>query len=149
MPEIIQDSVLGELTFDDRLSRWDGVAAGLGVPFSLSAHTFAESGRGLTEDAATLEKYRMAFLRLQRDEPILRAQMAERMLPLAEEWREDEAAGPMTAQQFLERVRLESFSIYEDGDAELFYNDGDLFAGHLIIAVMNQDGTLGETSIAG
>lgn len=149
MVSTFQDGVLGQLTYDDRLSRWDGASAVLGVPFSLSAHTFAESERGLPEDAVTLERYRMAFLRLERDESALRQQMAERMLPLAQEWQEDDGAVPMTAPQLLQQVTLESFSIYEDGDAELFYNDGDLFGGHVIIAVMNEDGTLGNTSIAG
>lgn len=149
MVSTFQDAVLGQLTYDDRLSRWDGASAVLGVPFSLSAHTFADSGRGLPQDEAALEVYRAAFLRLERDEPALRPQMAERMLPLAQEWQEDDDEAPLSAPQFLERVTLESLSIYEDGDAELFYNDGDLFAGHVIIAVVKGDGTLGETSIAG
>lgn len=150
MVSTFQDAVLGELTYDDRLSRWDGHSAALGVPFSLSAHTFADSGAGLPGDEAALEVYRAAFLRLEKGEGELRCQVAEAMTELAEEWRDpDEDPLPVTPERFLERMKLESLSIYADGDAELFYSDGDLFAGHVIIAAVNPDGTLRDATIAG
>lgn len=52
-------------------------------------------------------------------------------LSLANDWR-DEDAKPITEQEFLDRMQLESISIQPDGEFEFWHNDGDLFYGHSI-----------------
>lgn len=109
---VLGELILGELIYDDRLSRWDGPSAALGVPFSLSAHTFADSGAGLPGDEAALEVDRAAFLRLEKGEGELRRQVAEAMTELAEDWRDpDDDPLPLTPERVLERVKLESATI--------------------------------------
>ncbi|GGI79810.1 DUF2262 domain-containing protein [Deinococcus wulumuqiensis] len=109
---VLGELILGELIYDDRLSRWDGPSAALGVPFSLSAHTFADSGAGLQGDEAALEVDRAAFLRLEKGEGELRRQVAEAMTELAEDWRDPDADPlPLTPERVLERVKLESATI--------------------------------------
>lgn len=52
-------------------------------------------------------------------------------LELANDWR-DEDVTPMTADEFLRRMTLESIAIEADGRFEFWHNDGDMFYGHSI-----------------
>ncbi len=47
------------------------------------------------------------------------------------------------------RVSLESLEVGSDGSAAPMYDDGDLFAGHVIIVEVEPDGTLTDATIAG
>lgn len=51
--------------------------------------------------------------------------------------------------EFAERINLESVVIWNDGSTEIYYQDGDLFAGHSIIIYINSEGKLEDANIAG
>ena len=63
---------------------------------------------------------------------------AEELLELANDWGEDdwdEDDGeyvPLTEQDFIERLTLQSIVISEEGTYSLWYDDGDMFWGHAI-----------------
>ena len=76
--------------------------------------------------------------------------IATQMLEMAEDWRdEDEEPDPITLESFVNRVKLESIVFDEDGSAELYYFDDNIFAAHTIMASVNADGKLERTTIAG
>lgn len=52
-------------------------------------------------------------------------------LELAHDWQDDDTV-PITAEEFLERMTLESISIMSDGSFDFWHDDGDLFYGHSI-----------------
>jgi len=52
-------------------------------------------------------------------------------LELANDWR-DEDVMPISAAEFLQRMKLESISIKPEGRFEFWHNDGDMFYGHSI-----------------
>lgn len=152
MPQNFRDDVLGNLTYDEQLEGWEGT---FGTP-EVSLWLSGAEGDGAGQDR--LPVYRDAFVRLRRDEPGLRRQMAEQLTELAEEWREPEEdegdddgddGQPVTPESFLERIALTHVALYADGSAELYYSDGNLFAGHVIIGSVDENGQLTEAGIAG
>ena len=77
---------------------------------------------------------------------------ASELTDLANDWQqEDEAqsAEPITADVFAQRIRLSELSIAADGSATPYYDDGDLFWGHVIVIDVEVDGALTDASIAG
>ncbi len=46
-------------------------------------------------------------------------------------------------------MELKSVNISNDGSAEIYYLDGDLFAGHSIVINLDSEGELGDADIAG
>lgn len=65
---------------------------------------------------------------------------AKELLDLANQWAAeggeegdgDEAPEEITAEQFMERMELESVQVYEDGAFDFWFNGGDLFPGRSI-----------------
>ncbi len=66
----------------------------------------------------------------------IRVYAAQELLTLANEWAdndgEDEDAVPITKEQFMERMELESIQVQADGGFDFWFADGDLFYGHAI-----------------
>ncbi|MCE2924930.1 MAG: DUF2262 domain-containing protein, partial [Phycisphaeraceae bacterium] len=62
------------------------------------------------------------------------------MLPLKlDDWLE-EGEKPVTAAQFLRRIKPASCAFHTDGDWDLSFNDGELFFGHDITVRANRTG---------
>ena len=83
-----------------------------------------------------------------------RAFAAEKLTDLANDWREeaqDEAApeAPITADAFAQRIRLSELSIDTDGSMTAYYDDDELFWGHVILIDVASDGATSDASIAG
>jgi hypothetical protein len=58
--------------------------------------------------------------------------VTNRLLPLKNDTWLEEGESPLTEDEFLSRMILESISVYNDGRFEFWHNDGDLFWGHAI-----------------
>lgn len=78
-----------------------------------------------------------------------RTYIASELTGLANEWRENESGPALTEADVASRVSLESLEVGSDGSAAPMYDDGDLFAGHVIIVEVEPDGTLTDATIAG
>ncbi|CAM5491920.1 hypothetical protein BSAF29S_02503 [Bacillus safensis subsp. safensis] len=53
----------------------------------------------------------------------------------------------LTMNQFISRISLESLHVYPEGEFEVYYHDGDLFWGHVIIVKGNINGTFHDAHI--
>ena len=60
---------------------------------------------------------------------------------------EDES--PVSRDEFIKRLQLESVVAYPDGTAEWFFDDGDLFWGNCVLLQMESDQTFSDVSLAG
>ncbi|WP_337177769.1 DUF2262 domain-containing protein [Paludisphaera sp.] len=73
----------------------------------------------------------------------------QQLLPLKNEDWLDEGESPLTPERFLRKLKLESIAVNPDGSFEFWFDDGNLFSGHMI----QVDGTLTEgptrTQLAG
>lgn len=139
----IVDPVLGELHWDKQLEWWRSelkFRPGQTVKVSI-----LESDPG-----PVIETRRAMFLRVRDGESTLRAQTATQMLEMAEDWRDaDEEPDPITPESFASRVKLQAITLYDDGSAELYYDDDEIFAGHTIVVQLNPNGELEAANIAG
>ncbi|MFC4224442.1 DUF2262 domain-containing protein [Lysinibacter cavernae] len=82
-----------------------------------------------------------------------RAFAAAELADGAEDWRQDDeeslASAPITVEAFAERIGLSELSIDEDGSVNPYYDDGNMFGGHVILLSVEPDGTITDASIAG
>lgn len=80
----------------------------------------------------------------------IRAYATSELLELANEWIDEYGdIDEVTEEIFLEAIKLESIGVHPEGDFEVFFFDGDLFAGHCIIVSGNIDGSFQSAEIAG
>lgn len=103
-------------------------------------------------DDKRADKALTVFRRLQEDaaawDKKARRYAAEQLLSCAIEW-QDEDEDELCADEFIRRIRIESVNVSQDGEFELYYDDGDIFAGHVIIVSGNMDKGLYDAQFAG
>lgn len=142
----IHDETLGLLTWNNRLDWWEGrflLAPGQPVGISIGV----EEDDPDTEPTAEIQRARLLLDGLAELEPEARQLAADELLDIYnEEWNDDD---PLSAEEFMTRLTLEDIGIAADGSAELFYQDGGLFAGHAVLVSLDADGNLDNADIAG
>ena len=103
-------------------------------------------------DDKRADKALTVFRRLQEDaaawDKKARRYAAEQLLSCAIEW-QDEDEDELCADEFIRRIRIESVNVSQDGEFELYYDDGDIFAGHVIIVSGNMEKGLYDAQFAG
>lgn len=76
---------------------------------------------------------------------------ASELTDTANDWQaeDDEEAEEITEESFAERLSVSELCISTDGDFEIFYDDDDMFWGHVIIVSGNVDDGLNDATFAG
>ncbi len=72
-----------------------------------------------------------------------------KLLPLKNDVWIDEDNLPLSADEFRDSIRLTSIHLYHDGLITCYFDDGDLFWGHVIVVSGNTAGGPQEAEIAG
>jgi hypothetical protein len=127
MKPTLLDTVLGELTYNERLAWYKGQ-----VTFEpLGPFAVALSTESTDEVDAMLHNAGQFVRDIVTIDQRARDYAAEALLDLYnDEWRE----GPILSQEdFIRRLTLESVTFYPDGSIEMLYDDGDLFWDHVVI----------------
>jgi hypothetical protein len=126
-PVVYRDGQFGEFTLDRRVdwysakTEWNGTVVSLNLSLDNSGKfdPALEVARSLWKDqkvwAKRIEDYAV-----------------RQLLPLKNESWLDENEVELTADQFKERMALESITVYPDGSFDFWHKDGDLFWGHSI-----------------
>lgn len=127
LPVTMEVDFFGTLTLDRRVDWWETEEVWAGTPVRLSISP-DESG-----DIETAAKTAEALWSSQSDwDHRIRARAIDELLTLKNEgWRE-EGEAEVTAQEFAQRMKLESATVYPDGEFEFWFEDDDLFLGHSI-----------------
>ena len=73
---------------------------------------------------------------------------AKELTDLANDWAEEDGI-EITNEDFMKRLEISEVCVSPDGDFELFYNDDDMFYGHVIIVSGNIEVGLDSADIAG
>lgn len=82
----------------------------------------------------------------------IRMYASEKLVGLANDWLQDNDEAEIdeiTKKMFIDFMKLDSISVYPEGDFEVFFFDGDMFWGHSIIVSGNINGDLNSAEIAG
>ena|SRR5437773_1381134 len=142
MSEQIEDELFGTLTYDASV-RWYRAQ----VEFSTSHRVeLSISVRGVDPDTA-IERARQIFPRVQLQEATLRrAAVLEKLALYNDQWRQGER---IDADEFSRRIALSSVTIHPEGEVELWYADGDLFAGHWIAVSTDSELHFHHVELAG
>jgi hypothetical protein len=84
--------------------------------------------------------------------PSIRANLLRTVHPLYNDTWADPALGfgPLSAEDFLQRITLAQVDVMdEEGALSLYFDDGDLFGGHTIDLFWTADGKMYDSTLAG
>lgn len=139
-PVVIENS-LGTFTLDRRYDWYEGSIDYLGKTCTVML-TVEE---GSTDATAALAKLEELYADLSSVDHAARAYAADQMLENASDWCEEE----LTREQFIERMDYPSITIEHDGSVGFMFDDGGMFAGHVIVVDMAADGSFERADIEG
>ena len=126
-PVTVSDPTFGTLKFNRDVDWWEADVTWLEQPIELCLA--AESS---SELESVLEKARILWQDQQTWNKRIQDFAVENLLELKNDTWLDEDEEPVSASQFIDRMILESITIYPDGGFDFLHNDGDLFWGHSI-----------------
>ncbi len=142
----IQNITFGVLNWDEKLGLYKtqlDLMAGQWVSVSI-----IDAG---DEPLAGIERAAQMYQHIQNQEMNIRQTTADALIKnYNENWRdEDEDEEVINAEAFMQRIRLEAISFYGDGSAEVYYDAGDLFLGHTIVASIDEQYRFRGATITG
>ncbi len=142
--ETVYDPTLGLLTWSDE-GGWVGqVELAPGRTIEVIVDKWDDQEIDLP---AALALARASLGRILSDEGSVRRAIAGKLhTRFNETWSQGQ---PLTEAEFVGRLRLASVGFQPDGSAVLYYNDGGLFAGHLVVVEVGADGGFGSAFLAG
>lgn len=148
-PVVIEDPLCGQLTLDKEFGWFEGDLDWLGQSCAVSLDTDAD--QEITAASALNTLYLLLKQPCEWDEKI-RSFAAKQLTGLANDWLQDsdeEDPEAITEAAFAERISICDMVIHLDGDFEIYYNDDDMFWGHVIIVSGNINGEFEDADIAG
>ncbi|WP_028391165.1 DUF2262 domain-containing protein [Bacillus cihuensis] len=129
---IINHAILGNLLYNPNSEQLSGMVQ---IASDHWVNLIISTEAGYKEDS--ILKVEGVLNDLIKMEHTLRHQIAEELLVVHnDEWSEGEV---ITSKEFAERIRLNTISLFDDGSIETYYDDGDLFWGHTILARLNKE----------
>ena len=130
-PVVLQDDVLGELTYDKLLKSFEGNIAWLRGKIHISLYVDKDNKSGLTKAKKLLKTM---VLEQEKWDADLRDFAAKELTKLACEWAEsDEEAAEITEESFAKRISLSLIWVTPGGTFTAYLDDDELFFGHSII----------------
>jgi hypothetical protein len=140
--KVLEDPELGPFQYDERLDLFSASASWRGRPVKLSLGTDRNAQNPPVDHA------REIFENAEGWERKAQAAILAELLPLKNEnWLGDDES-PLSPDQFLARMTLETVSV-DPGMVQFYYHDGDLFWGHTIIATFDEEEDQAWAEIAG
>jgi hypothetical protein len=143
LEKVVDDDFLEKLEYDEYLN-WYAGEVELGEAKKLRVSLSLDG----CEDLDALVHFTKGFLQeiAETDERAKRFAAEKLLRVYNDSWNEGE---DIAESEFTERIALESLTTYPDRSAELCYDDGDLFWGHIIIVSVEEGPRFVDASIAG
>jgi hypothetical protein len=146
-PIVVRDDVLGVLTFDRTLSRYQAGRSLGSVRYELTIET--STAPDAVRDAATIKALRGVVTAVESGVPRYRQAATAKLFDVYNDsWRNDDEPR-LTRTQFASRLTLDSVHVLPDGGIEVFFQDGDLFAGQVIHLRLDTPERVRSIDIAG
>ena len=128
---VLQDDVLGDLTYDKLLKSFEGSIDWLGGKVHLSLSVDKDNKSGITKAKKLLKTM---VLEQEKWDADLRSFAAKELTKLACEWAEsEEEAALITEESFAKRICLSLIWVSSGGSFTAYLDDDDLFFGHSIV----------------
>jgi hypothetical protein len=146
-PVVVRDDILGVLTFDRSLSSYEARRSLAGVPYDLAIliDTAPDAGR----DSAAIKSLRATVAAIEAGVPRYREAAADELLEnYNDNWRNDGDA-VLSRREFASRLTLDSINVDSNGEIDVYFKDGEMFAGHVIQVRVDSAGRVRSIAIAG
>ena len=129
-PVVLQDDVLGELTYDKQLKSFEGNIAWLRGKIHISLYVDKDNKSGITKAKKLLKTM---VLEQEKWDADLRGFAAKELTKLACEWAEsEEEATLITEDSFAKRISLSLLWVTSGASFTAYLDDDELFFGHSI-----------------
>lgn len=135
-PILLKDEVLGTLTLDRELSMFDGACQWMGSEVRISLDVDMEKKASWTRAVNVMRKL---LADQETWDKALRAMAAQKLTVRANEWLvdndqtdRDPEKDPITEEEFAKRILLTEFSVSPGGCFTAWYEDDDMFWGHVV-----------------
>ncbi len=145
-PVVLTDELCGEFTLDRQFDCFYGDVDWLGDACSVALECDEEEKE--TAEGA-LAAFKTMYGNLQEWDNRFRAFAARKLTERANDWLEDEDSQPITEADFAQRISISECNIGPGGDYTAYYDDDDLFYGHIILIEGNVEGEMEDAYIAG
>ena len=140
----VDDSILGHLSWDNEINEWNSeikLLDGSVFSFSISPQDYS-----IPLEQQGLDEIRKCIQWLKLNELELRNKVSDALFDWwYGTWFDEEIDTVKTKQGFAQTISLEGVNIYEDLQAHVYYNDGDIIGGHSIELTIDSDGNIIDT----
>jgi len=125
-PVIYESSTLGKFELDRRLDWFEGETDWNGRLIDVCLI-------GEHDELDSIEKKAVLIVQNHQDwDTYIKEKICEELLSLKNETWLDEDEKPLTADEFISRIYLESINLNDTDEFQMSFNDGDIFWGHAI-----------------
>jgi hypothetical protein len=139
---MIEDAILGRLLWDRDLQWWSGEIE-FGPGQWVGVHVAPED----QDIREVLPRAHRSFAWVQEHEDFARRCVADKLLSLFNtHWSSE---GPISQEEFLERIELVEINFSAEGSIYLWYDGEDLFGGHLISVSFDPEGRFQRAGLEG
>ena len=145
-PVIIQEA-LGEFTLNRAYSWFEGFITYEGVKI----HAMFDAGPDESLTPSSFDDLKKFMGSFQVQDAKIKDYIAKELWETAQDWIDsDENDVELTEEYFTNSLSLSELSINEDGELTLYYDDSEeIFAGHAIEVVINQEGKITGVDLVG
>ena len=134
-------SALGTFVLNRHYGWYEGTIDYLGDPCYVLLHV----EEGSTDATVPLARLEGLCADLPATDRSMRAYAADEMLENASDWCDEE----LTREEFMSRMGTPSIAVEADGYVEFMYDDGGMFAGHVIVVGVDATGAFDRADIEG
>jgi hypothetical protein len=145
VPVTFHDKELGKFKYDRRLGEYEAKINFFGTRVSLTL----SANEPDTDVASQLKVARTLWRACATWKKRIADYAVEALLPLANEWQESLSRKELTAKEFLKKIKLTAIHVNPDGKFSFWYNDGDVFCGHVVAVRGNLTNGPTDASIEG
>jgi hypothetical protein len=124
------DETMGKFELDKNLELFNGEIDWLGKKIPASLEVNADNKGSWTKAAKML---RALFGQREGKDAEFRAFAADRLTDLANDWRQEEESAEISKKDFIGRMSLSELSVTSGGNFTAYYDDDDMFGGHVIM----------------
>lgn len=128
-PVVIEDEVLGKLTLNKSFGTFEGDIYWLGEDVSVSLEVDAQNEETWPVAVGILKEL---FKQSEIKDSEFRSFAADELTELANDWLDDDGE-EISAGDFRKRISISELTVSHDGSFTAYYNDDDMFYGHIIM----------------
>jgi len=135
------DNELGSFVLERRWNWFDGTIQWCSQPCNVLINV----PEGSTDCSSSMEVLRRICEDDEAFDTRVRRQTCDQTMELLADWYDEE----ITEEEYMQRMGVPTITISEDGDIDFSFDTGDLYAGHTLVASVDEAGNVKGTNLVG